>query len=103
MKVDFVVNALFSALGLEPEQTKAQLLALQKWNIDSIKAFDSRLRALESDHKATRAEVADINRKLDLILSQLGVENGIDGKQYAIGGNGTNGDQPNPVASLANG
>jgi hypothetical protein len=70
MGADFLIKALLGAIGLDPVEAQKSLINLQNWVVTSIKSFDSRLRAAESVN-------ADNARKLDLILSKLGVnENG---------------------------
>lgn len=62
---DAIIKAVFSALGLDPDTTRAQLVTLQNWIVTSLKNMDSRLRATESDREVMHA-------KLDLILKSLG-------------------------------
>ena len=62
--IDAIITAAIRSLGLDPVQTRNQLVALQNWVIESVKKFDFRLSALESDR-------IEMHSKLDRILQLL--------------------------------
>ena len=64
LNIDTIIAAAIRSLGLDPVQTRNQLVALQNWVIESVKKFDFRLSALESDR-------LEMHSKLDRILQLL--------------------------------
>lgn len=68
IKPDIVINAFIKAIGMNPEQTRAQIAHLQQWVIQGIHGMNARVHAMEDDR-------ASMHAKLDRILILLGDQN----------------------------
>jgi hypothetical protein len=68
LKPDVLINAFIKAIGLNPEQTRAQLAYLQNWVIEGMKGMNARVHSMEDDR-------ATMHAKLDRILILLGEQN----------------------------
>jgi hypothetical protein len=68
LKPDVLINAFIKAIGLNPEQTRAQIAHLQQWVIQGMQGMNARVHAMEDDR-------ATMHAKLDRILILLGEQN----------------------------
>lgn len=84
---DTIIVAAIKAIGLDPVQTRNQLVALQNWVIDSMKNLDSRMRAVESDREAMHAKLDRILQRMENPQNELVIlekdENGTDEQSSA--------------------
>lgn len=80
--MDMMINAAFAALKLDPDKTREQIAALQNWVIQSIKALDHRVHAMEEDRALMHEKLDAIRIQNETILSLL-TEQYHDGRTIA--------------------